>query len=142
MHRQYRRYDPRFKNLVATSEDISRFQRLGIPASTLRQWQRNGPQQFFTLPEFELTSSELIEENLSIKAKLGAVLAEQELVSKAIRIFGFQIQYTRLPTAAAKADIIAAIKKAVPVIPLQACLVAIGLSAARYHHWLKPCLPS
>ena len=36
--RVYTRYDPRLKNLVATSEDISKFYRYGIPISTLRQW--------------------------------------------------------------------------------------------------------
>lgn len=77
--------------MVAVSEDISRFRDLGIPGSTLREWQRNGRQDFFTLPEFELRPVELIEENLSIKAKLNAVLAGQELVSKAIKVFGFQI---------------------------------------------------
>lgn len=137
MQRRYRRYDPRLKNLVATSKDIGRFERLGIPSSTLRDWQRKGPQDFFTLPEFELSSVDLVEESLSIKAKLNSVLAEQELVIKTIRIFGFQIQYKRLPSASAKADIIGAIKHAASVLPLQACLAAIGLNAARYHHWLK-----
>ena len=33
--RSYRRYDPRLKNLVAESGDISRFLRYGIPKSTL-----------------------------------------------------------------------------------------------------------
>jgi len=32
---------------------------------------------------------------------------------------------------------LAVIKKASACISLQACLVAIGLTAARYHHWIK-----
>ncbi len=66
-----------------------------------------------------------------------AVTAEQDLVAKTIRIFGFQIQYKRLPSADAKIEIIAAIKAAAEIISLQTCLSAIGLTAARYHHWLK-----
>jgi hypothetical protein len=54
-----------------------------------------------------------------------------------IRIFGFQIQYKRLPSVDAKIEIIAAIKAAAVIISLQTCLSAIGLTAARYHHWLK-----
>ncbi len=49
LRQTYRRYDPRLKNLVAKSEDISQFLRYGIPKSTLRQWQKNGDQGFFTI---------------------------------------------------------------------------------------------
>jgi len=52
--RNYRRYDPRLRNLVAESGDIKRFLHLGIPTSTLRQWIHNGIQDFFTLPELQL----------------------------------------------------------------------------------------
>jgi len=41
--KEYQRYDTRLENLVAKSEDISRFVALGIPRSTLRQWQLGGP---------------------------------------------------------------------------------------------------
>ena len=51
MTRAYRRYDPMLKNLVIQSGDIERFAQLGIPKSTLREWIRNGYQEFFTLPE-------------------------------------------------------------------------------------------
>ena len=37
--RVYRRYNPRLKNLVANSKDISHFYKLGIPKSTLKQWE-------------------------------------------------------------------------------------------------------
>ena len=55
----YRRYDPRLKNLVAKSNDLSQFLALGIPVSTLRQWQKNGVLDFFTLPQFELSDAQL-----------------------------------------------------------------------------------
>lgn len=78
MPRHYRRYDPRLRNLVAESKDVDRFRLLGIPRSTLREWVRNGPQDLFKLPEIAMTSTELVEENLALNAKLGAVQAEQE----------------------------------------------------------------
>ncbi len=135
--KSYRRYDPRLKNLVAESGDIKRFLDLGIPPSTLRQWIHNGIQDFFTLPELQLSTSLLIGENLELKSRLKTVLAEQDLVTKTIKIFGFQIQYKRLPSSEAKGEIMEAIKSAAIMISLQKCLDAIGLSAARYHHWLK-----
>ena len=137
MRQTYRRYDPRLKNLVAESDDISRFFQLGIPKSTLRQWILNGRQDFFTIPELDLSATDLIQENLFLKSKLAAITAEQNLVLKTIKIFGFQIQYKRLPSSRAKGEIIAAIKNATEVLSLSSCLSAIGLTAARYHQWIK-----
>ena len=59
MARTYRRYDPRLKNLVAASDDFSRFRSLGIPISTLRQWQGNGRQEFLSLPELEFGNEQV-----------------------------------------------------------------------------------
>jgi putative transposase len=135
--RSYRKYDQRLKNLVAESEDISQFHCYGIPKSTLRQWQKNGHQEFFTIPELSQTATELIQENIALKSQLSAVIVEHDLVATTIKIFGFQIQYKRLPSSDAKAEILTAIKKASECISLQACLLPIGLTAARYHHWVK-----
>ena len=130
MEKTYRKYDPRLRNLVAPSANLSRFILMGIPKSTLREWQKKGQQEFITLPEFDLTATELIQANLNLSIKLAAAGAEQELLSTSINIFGFQVQYKRLPSTAVKTDIIAAIRKAAMNIPLQKCLSTIGLSAA------------
>ncbi len=134
---EYRRYDPRLKNLVAASDDIRKFLKYGISLSTLREWKKNGIREFFTAPELQLSTSELISENIALKAKLAAVTAEHGLVLNTIKIFGFQIQYKRLPSSGAKERILAAIKTASDSIPLSECLSAIGLTPARYHNWLK-----
>ncbi len=133
----YRRYDPRLKNLVAKSKDLSQFLALGIPVSTLRQWQKNGVLKFFTLPLFELNNVQLIQENLKLAARVEAIAAEKILITKTITIFGFQIQYQRLPSAESKSEILAAIKGAASIISLATCLELIGLSTARYHAWIK-----
>ena len=86
---EYRRYDPRLKNLVAASDDIRKFLKFGISLSTLREWKKNGVREFFSIPELELNTSELISENMALKAKLAAVTAEHGLVLTTIKIFGF-----------------------------------------------------
>jgi len=135
---RYRRYDPKTKESCRLeSGDISRFQECGIPVSTLKQWIKDGPKDFFTLPELELSATSLAQENLLLNSRINALQAEQELVSRTIKIFGFQIQYKRLPSSEAKSDILAAIKSAAQTISLQTCLAAIGLSSARYSHWIK-----
>ena len=85
----------------------------------------------------DLSRVDPVQENLTLKSQPAAVTAKQDLVAKTIRIFGFQIQYKRLPSADAKIEIIAAIKAAADIISLHTCLSVIGLTAARYHHWLK-----
>ena len=76
----YRRYDPRLKNLVAESKDIERFREYGIPDSSLRQWVKDGPREFFTLPELEMDNSALVQENMLLKSQVDALQAKQELV--------------------------------------------------------------
>jgi len=137
MSKTYQRYDHRLKDMVALSGDIERFARFGIPKSTLRQWLKRGVQNVVSIPELELASSDLVLENLELKHKIESLVAKQDLVSKTLLIFGFQMQYKRLPAKTSKEEIIAAIKSAASIISLTACLDAIGLSAQRYHAWIK-----
>ena len=51
--------------------------------------------------------------------------------------FGFQIQYQRLPHEESKTMVLATIKSATKVLTLKTCLQLIGLTAARYHSWVK-----
>jgi transposase InsO family protein len=125
------------KNLVAKSNDLQKFIDLGIPRSTLRQWQHAGPVEYFTIPELDYSSEQILQENISLKSTLDAACAEKELVGKTIKFFGFQIQYKRIPHASAKDELMGAITKAAQIIGLQRGLKAIGLSTARYHQWLK-----
>ena len=73
---EYRRYDPRIKNLVAASDDIRKFLKFGISLSTLGEWKKNCVREFFTIPELDLNTSVLIAENMALKAKLAGVTAE------------------------------------------------------------------
>ena len=110
---------------------------IGFPWGPFENGIKKGVREFFTIPELELSASDLISENLTLKAKLAQVTAKQELVLNTIRIFGFQIQYKRLPSSGAKEKILTSIKAASDSISLSECLTAIGLTAAKYHNWLK-----
>jgi len=119
------------------THDIERFVKLGIPRSTVKDWIKKGLQSVITLPELKLAAPELVKENLSLKHKIDTLTARQDLVAKTLVILGFQIQFKRLPSETAKVEILSAIKSAAADISLAACLEVIGLSAARYHTWLK-----
>ena len=84
MEKTYRKYDPRLRNLVATSSNLSRFILMGIPKSTLREWQKKGQQEFITLPEFDLTATELIQQLRAVVESLagkidGDVIREKDI---------------------------------------------------------------
>jgi hypothetical protein len=91
----------------------------------------------FTLPELQMRTSALVQENMLLKSRVNALQAKHDLVSRTIKTFGFQIQYKRLPSPESKSDILAAIKSAVQAISLEHRLETIGLSSARYFHWIK-----
>ena len=79
----YRRYDPRLKNLVANSKDISHFYKLGIPKSTLKQWKICGPLDYFSIPELDFNPTELLQENVLLKSQLSELGAEYLLCEMA-----------------------------------------------------------
>jgi hypothetical protein len=79
----------------------------------------------------------LVQENMSLKSQIDALEAKYDLVSRKIKIFWFQIQYKLLPSPESKTDILTAIKTAAKAISLEDCLESIGLSNARYFHWIN-----
>lgn len=81
--------------------------------------------------------SSSVQEILTLKSQINALQAKHELVSRTIKIFGFQIQYKRLPSPESKSDILTAIKTAVQTVSLETCLEVIGVSSDRYFHWIK-----
>lgn len=135
--RKYRVYDHRLKELIVQSGDPNLIPELNIPLSTAKEWIKNGIKEVITLPELNLSNTELLNQNMSLKNKLASTKAEQILLSTTIKIFRFQIQFTRLPSATSKPSILRAIKNALTNIPIKLCLETIGLSSARYHSWVK-----
>ena len=70
-----------------------------------------------------------------LERRLAEVEATHRLVVFTFKVFGLQIQYTRLPGEDAKTMLIAAIQSAARLVPIAMCLEAIGRSAARFRAW-------
>ena len=90
-----------------------------------------------SLPQLDRPENELVKENLILKKRLAMAESQFTLLKSTIRIFGFQIQYQRLPSAPDKENIISAIRQARKFLPLLVCLETIGLSIQRFQHWRK-----
>jgi transposase InsO family protein len=133
----YRRYDHRIRNLIACSKDPYLFPKLHIPISTARSWIRRGPVDVVSVTEFDQSNEQLQMKIAKLEKELEEVRAETKLISSSIKIFGFVLQYKRLPGPLIKEAILKQLKMASKVVPLMRCLEIVGLSSARYYSWQR-----
>ena len=131
----YRRYDHRIRNLIASSKDPYLFPKLDIPLSTARSWIKRGPVDVVSVTDLDQSSEQLQMKIANLEKELEEVRAETNLISKSIKIFGFEIQYKRLPNSLVKEAILNQLKLASNIVPLRRCLEIVGLSSARYYSW-------
>jgi hypothetical protein len=132
-----RTYDIRVRNAVARSGDPDLFLDLDIPRSTALQWIREGVKEVVTHPSLGKSCDALIEENFALQKTCAAEKAKNELVQISLRVTGFQMQYMRIAAGELKKKLLDSIKIAKAHLPLKECLETIGLTAARYHSWVK-----
>jgi putative transposase len=59
------------------------------------------------------------------------------LLCAAVRLFGFRLDSQRVPSGEAKSSILVAVERAKTRVPLAVALRVLGLSASRYHAWLR-----
>lgn len=133
----HRTYDHRLKEMIVENRNPGLFPSLKIPRSTARGWIKKGIPDVVTLNDFDKTQNEIILENENLKRTVKELKASYHLSCFTFKLFGLQIQYRRLPFAAAKSMLLCAIEGAKRVLPLKDCLHAIGLSSARFHSWRK-----
>jgi len=65
------------------------------------------------------------------------LLAVTRLLCVLVRLFGVRLDFQRVPTGEAKSCVLGAIERAKKRIPLAVALRVLGLSASRYHAWLR-----
>jgi putative transposase len=133
----YRKYDHRIRNLIANSKDPFLFPKLKIPLSTARSWIKKGPVEVVTSSSLDISNDWLVEKIARLENKLESIEVESNLLSKSIKILGFEIQYKRIPNEIVKESILNQIKEASKIIPIKKCLEIIGLSSMRYYSWVK-----
>lgn len=134
---KYNIYDHRIKQMIVNTGNPDLFVHLSIPRSTALTWIRKGVRQVITFDELDEGKESLIKENAELKHQLEKQIVRNHLVIFIFRIFGLQIQYKRLPQEEFKETLLEKIKLASQLLPLKECLDAIGLTAARYHNWIK-----
>ena len=96
------RYDHRLRDAIVESNDPNLFYDLDIPKSTTRDWVRKGKAKVVTHPSLSFDTHKLLIEYQKLKIELEQTKAKAKLVSQSVRIFGFQVQFLRLPHKEAK----------------------------------------
>jgi putative transposase len=128
-------YDHRIKILVAKSKNPDLFSELNIPQSNAYRWARNGPGKIVTSDLFDVGVEDLIinlKESEIARKRAEALMMLQTVVAEA---FGFSIEWKRLPSSAAKAEVLGNIERACESADLKDCLEAINMSPARHRNW-------
>lgn len=133
----YRRYDHRIKRMIHKTKNPNLFPELNIPRSTAMTWIKNGIGDIVTIEAFNRTDDEIITENLKLKEELEIAKTKHNLALTTFRIFGFEIQYKRLPSGIDNSDFLGLIKRSMKVLSLKICLEVIGLSVSRYNSWIR-----
>ncbi|MEY4065715.1 MAG: hypothetical protein RIR26_1923 [Pseudomonadota bacterium] len=132
-----RTYDHRVRNAIAKSGNPSLFPDLNIPCTTAQQWIREGEKEVVTTHQFTKTELELVVEVESLKRELAQAETKLALLSVALMVSGFRLQYIRIASGELKEKLLDAVAKSIAVVSLKEALDTIGLSMARYLSWSK-----
>jgi putative transposase len=133
----HRAYDHRIRDLVCEERDPARFAQLGIPRSTTASWIRRGARPVVTTELFAQDEQALRARVLKLERRVQLLVGIARLLVVMVRLFGFRLDSQRVPTGEAKSSVLDAIARAKKRIPLAVALRVIGLSASRYHAWLR-----
>jgi hypothetical protein len=132
-----RAYDHRLRDLVCEERDPALFAQLGIPRSTATSWIRRGSRRVVTTELFGRHEQQLRARVLKLERRVQLLLGIVRLLFVMVRLFGVYPDSQRAPSAEAKSSILGAIERAKKRIPLAIALRVLGLSASRYHAWLR-----
>ena len=74
---------------------------------------------------------------LKLERRVQLLLGIVRLLLVLVRLFGFRLDSQRVPSGESKSSILGAIERAKQRVPLAVALRVLGLSASRYHAWLR-----
>ena len=74
---------------------------------------------------------------LKLERRVQLLLGIVRLLFVLVRLFSFRLDSQRVPSGESKPSILGAIERAKKRVPLAVALRVLGLSASRYHAWLR-----
>lgn len=128
-------YDHRIKQAIARTGNINLFPELNIPKTTAKNWIHRNVGNVVTNDAFDLDREKLELRCFELIEQVKALNAQFKLLKFVSAILGLSVQYQRF-AAEVKQKIIEAIEVARLAVPINVCLVTIGLSKQKFANWL------
>ena len=125
------RYDHRLRELVRTTQDVRYALQCGVPPSTARGWLSAPNVQVVTRDSLDMEATQLRSEVQRLQTRIGKLTALLRVLLVVLRISGFSLNQTRLPSGAAKRALLRVIDQARSALPLRAVLRVLRLSSSR-----------
>jgi hypothetical protein len=135
--RHQQRYDHRLRDLVQRTGAITIATNLGVPRSTARGWLRTPPKVVVSLDVTDPETSQLQQEVVKLRRRVKKLTALLRLALVLLRISKFALTQARLPDGCAKIQVLRAVDRARPFVPLRALLRFLRLSPSRFHAWQR-----
>ena len=130
-------YDHRLRDYVRVTSDVSFAVSLGVPRSTARSWLKAPIRSVVSHEVFDLHDVQVRARILRLERRVRILTAIMSLLLTLIRISCTRLDGSRVPRGKDKSRLLRAIDRARAVLGLRSALKIVGLSATRFHSWIR-----
>ncbi len=130
-------YDHRLKELVRSTRDISCAVRRGVPQSTARGWLSTPSNEVISIDVVQFDEIGLQREVMRLRARLQKLNALLRVMIAVLKLSGYSLNHERVPVGKHKRQLLRAIDRSRPTLPLRSVLRVIRLSQSRYYAWTR-----
>ena len=132
-----RSYDHRLRNFVRSTGDVRHATRIGVPRSTASGWITRESRPVLSLKTHNSDLEQLECEVVRLRSQVAKLRAIVRLILLVLKLSGFKLERSRIPSGIDKQRILKAVGEAAAVIPLRAVIAFLRLSSSRFHAWNK-----
>lgn len=135
--RQRQNYDHRIREAIGTTGNPHLHPNIQIPLSTRRTWAAGRVPTVVGSKEADLQIYELHDQIQRLQKRCKQQVAIIGLLTRFLKLRGGRLDGDRLPKGIDKSSVLRAVTSASRVLALAVVLRIVGLSASRYHAWLR-----
>ncbi len=132
--RTQKRYDHRLRELVRSTQDISRAVEDGVPFSTACDWLKATAAEAVTVDVRKMDTISGQQALLQLRARMQTLTTLPRVLLVVFKLSGYSLNHSRLPDGKGKRLLLRAIERSRPALPLRSLLRVIRLA-----HVIWPC---
>ena len=130
-------YDHRLRDYIRETGDVSFAVSLGVPRSTARSWLVAPIRSVVSHEVFDLNDVQVRARILKLERRVRILTAIMGLLLTLVRLSCTRLDGSRVPRGKDKSRLLRAIDRARVVLGLRSALKIVGLSATRFHSWIR-----